>query len=362
MKKFFSRIFAVLTAAVISVTAAVIPVSAADVKIPDNEAIRFVNDLGAGWNLGNAFDAANCTWLSNKLDYEFGWCGVKTTRDHIKKVKAAGFSTIRIPVSWHDHVDSSNTIDSAWLNRVKEVVDWSLDEGLYVILNIHHDDDGKDGTAGYYPDSKHLDSSLKYVKAIWKQLSDKFKNTGDKLIFEALNEPNLSGNPHEWWWSGDMPDDVKDSIKCINQLNQAMLDTVRASGGSNKTRYLMFPSYAGKNDNGGVLSELYKLPTDTVKNRVIVDCHYYGFDQNEGHKVIDGLYNKFITAGIPVAITEYGFPEGNSDYAARHEVASKRFTEFNGYARARGISVVLWDDNGNFKLLVDRRRRSKGVC
>ncbi len=113
MRNLFKRIACFIVSAAAAVTAMAVPASAAYERksIPDNDATRFVDSMGAGWNLGNAFDSVDCTWLSDKLDYEKGWCGVKTTKELIKTVKASGFKTIRVPVSWREHVDASFNID-----------------------------------------------------------------------------------------------------------------------------------------------------------------------------------------------------------------------------------------------------------
>ncbi len=67
----------------------------------------FVADMGMGWNLGNTFDAIDCSGLSDELDYEGAWLpgSTRTTREMIGLVKEQGFRTVRIPVSWHNHVD-----------------------------------------------------------------------------------------------------------------------------------------------------------------------------------------------------------------------------------------------------------------
>ena len=58
----------------------------------------------------------------------------------IKYLVKTGFKAIRIPVTWHNHlIDDKYTIDPKWMKRVKTVVDWCIDNGLYVILNTHHD-------------------------------------------------------------------------------------------------------------------------------------------------------------------------------------------------------------------------------
>lgn len=185
-----------------------------------------------------------------------------------------------------------------------------------------------------------------------------FKDYGDEVIFESLNEPRLTDHKYEWWWPDSLPAEVKESIECINKLHQAMLDTVRASGGYNKTRYLMFVGYAGMstsikgvNEGGGVLSPYFVLPTDTVEDRIIVDCHYYGEGKEKGHAVIDGLYEKFTSKGIPVCITEYGLSESRTAYSDIDATAAKEMGEFASYAREHGITVFVWDDNGNLKLL-----------
>ena len=87
-------------------------------EIPENEALKMIQDMKAGWNLGNTFDAFDCSWLQNGLDYETGWCGVRTTEKLIDGLKAAGFRTLRIPVSWHNHLDADWNIGPAWMDRV----------------------------------------------------------------------------------------------------------------------------------------------------------------------------------------------------------------------------------------------------
>ncbi|MBR6503829.1 MAG: cellulase family glycosylhydrolase, partial [Firmicutes bacterium] len=165
-------------------------------KIPENEALSLIRDMKAGWNLGNTFDAIDCNWLKDPLDYESGWCGVKTSEKLIEALLAAGFRTIRIPASWHNHLDKDWTIDPAWLARIKEVARWAYDRGMYVIVNIHHDCD----PAYYYPDEAHAANSEKYMRTIWSQLAETFRDWGDHLILESINEPRLKDTDHEWWW------------------------------------------------------------------------------------------------------------------------------------------------------------------
>ncbi|MDD6346053.1 MAG: cellulase family glycosylhydrolase, partial [Oscillospiraceae bacterium] len=106
--------------------------------VPDLDSFRFAADMELGWNLGNTLDAIdNNGYNSNKLDIESSWCGVKTTKEMIDSIKASGFQTIRIPVSWHNHIDENNNIDKEWLDRVQEVVDYAVANDMHIILNIH---------------------------------------------------------------------------------------------------------------------------------------------------------------------------------------------------------------------------------
>lgn len=346
MNKLLKKTVGVLTAAVIVMSSVVFSASAADKrqKLPSNAAMSFVDAMGAGWNLGNAFDATNVN-PKDELDFETAWCGAKTTKKLIRNVKAAGFNTIRVPVSWHDHVDSDFNISKVWMKRVKEVIDWCMDEELYVIINVHHD-----VTKGYYyPSSSEYEVSEAYMKKIWSQICDTFGNYDDHLVFEAINEPRPTEASNPWWYNvSNISDEYKDYLESINKLNQVFVDTVRASGGKNAKRYLLVGGFATSSDTG-VLSPIFGMPKDTVKNRLIADVHYYGIGAKSSLEVLDRLYNGFTSKGIPISITEYGLNENGYKYFDNTDIAVKRMSEFISYARARGISVILWDNNWGAK-------------
>ena len=343
--KIFKKITGVFMAAVMAVTAMPLTASAA-VSLPDNEAMRFVDNMGAIWNLGNCFDAANCSWLSNEMDYETAWCGAKVTEKLIKAIKDKGFDSIRIPVSWHDHVDSNYNISEQWMDRVYEVVDWSLDEGLYVIINIHHDIEKE----YYYTDSAHYENSEKFVKKIWAQVSEEFKDCSEKLVFELSNEPRLKGTNNEWWFNVNNPSsEVADSIDCINKLNQVSLDTIRKSGGNNKNRYILVGGYDTSVD--GVTVSSYKLPKDTVKNRLIVDFHMYTKSKSTYTWTIDKIYSTYTSKGIPAILSEYNIDANNNAYKDWH---TEYLAELVSYARERGISCAIWDNNDVAYKIIDR--------
>lgn len=340
--------------------------------IPDCEALNFTRNIKAGWNLGNAFDASDCNWVSGDLAYESAWCGAKTTEELIDAIKDMGFNAVRIPVSYHNHVsdDGKYTISPEWLDRINEVVDWCIDRDMYVIMNIHHDN-SKDFM---YPTSEYLDQSVDYVTKIWKQVASRYKDYGEKLIFECMNEPRMVGHNNEWWIDNNNADCI-DAINCINSINQAFVDTVRATGGNNKTRYLLVPGYDGSAD--GALHPNFVLPTDpaeTNDNHILVEVHAYtpydfalenpGINTWSSSKQLDvsntagfmnKLYDKFIANGIGVIIDEYGCLDKKNTEAR---------TDFAGYyvklASKRGMPCFVWDNNAvnsngeNFGL-IDRK-------
>ncbi|BCN29419.1 glycoside hydrolase family 5 protein [Anaeromicropila herbilytica] len=351
-------------------------VEIASYQIPENDALKFVSDMKIGWNLGNTLDAnSEENTLTDELQYESSWCGVKTSKEMITKLKEAGFKTVRIPVSWHNHVSGIDyKISEAWLNRVQEVVDYAIDQDMYVILNIHHDISEK----YYYPDNKHLKNSTLYVKSIWKQLAERFNKYDDKLILESINEPRLVGTENEWWL--DMTKaNCKEAVDCINQLNQVFVDTVRASAGNNKTRYLMVPGYCASAD--GALNDAFVIPKDSKENnnKIIVSVHAYtpynfalqpqkesgsidqfsassSVSQKDINTFMDGLYNKYISKGTPVVIGEFGAMDKKNNLQSRVEYSAY----YIAAARARGMIACWWDNNAfagegeNFGLL-DRK-------
>ncbi len=344
--KLFKRILSVVMAAVMMLSVAPLTAYADEIKLPDNEAMRFVDNMGAIWNLGNSFDAVDCTWCGNELDYESGWCGAKATEKLIKAIKTMGFDTIRIPVSWNDHVDKNNNISEPWINRVKEVIDWSLDEGLCVIVNVHHDVE----KGFYYPSDAEYNTSEKYLKSVWKQIAEKFSSYDERLVFEIINEPRLKGDNHEWWFTFNNPEAVvKESIECINKLNQEALDTIRSVGGKNKDRYVLVGGYCTSVD--GVTTDLFKLPEDSVKNRLIIDFHEYTKSAATYKRQVDRVYDTYTSKGIPAILSEYNLDPGPNKY---NDKSAEYLSGWVSYARERGISCAIWDNNDVAYKLIDR--------
>lgn len=352
--------------------------SIANKNLPDTENFKFVNSMGAGFNLGNTFDAIDnsgavegdanmyleTSWLSDGED------GV-TTHETIDAIKDAGFSTVRIPVSWHNHLDSDFNINPDWLGKVSDIVDYSLSQGLYVILNIHHDNEKASGFTSpdydpswasgnkdcyIYPDKEHLDSSINYVTKIWEQLGEEFKDCDNHLIFETMNEPRQVGNIHEWWYADD--DCCHEALECITKINQAAVDTIRKSGANNSDRYIMVPATSAKAE-AAMQNKYFQMPKDSAKDKLILSVHAYEpFDFSMGKTsegapteftdamkkslddMFDTLYVAFVQQNIPVVIGEFGATNRDNTQARTDQTAY-----YYAAARARGISCCLWDNS-----------------
>ncbi len=345
-KSFGKRALGLLTAVSVSLGAFAVSAAAETKSLPDNEAIVFADRLGAGWNLGNAFDASNCSWLTDELDYETAWCRARTTKELIAEIASIGFSTIRIPVSWHNHVDSDFNISKRWADRVQEVVDWSLDAGLKVILNVHHDVE----KGFYFPTDEEYENSEKYITAVWKQIAERYKDYDERLIFEIINEPREAGSDHEWWFNVNAPGEaVKKNVDCINRLNQAALDTIRAAGGKNANRYVVVCGYDTSID--GIAVKEFSLPKDSAENRLILAIHVYTQSVGGYTSVFKKAYEQYVGKGIPVIMDEYNLDANNNQYNGK---TAEWLGDMVKCAREYGISAVIWDNNANEYKLIDR--------
>jgi len=297
-------------------------------------ASQIVEAMNIGWNLGNALDSYN-TGLEG-LDTETGWGTPKTTKDMVRSVKAAGFNTIRIPVTWGEHMDG-NTIQDAWMSRVQEVVDYAYDEGLFVIIDVHHDD-----YIWITPNNSEYPEDSEKLKAIWTQISERFKDYGDRLIFEGMNEPRTIGSAMEWM-GGTLQE-----RSVINNYEADFVKTVRASGGNNAGRTLIVTSYAASAESMALKDVV--IPKN---GNIIFSVHYYApwkfsegndtvFD-DKGREELDKkfaeLKEKFIDKGIPVIIDEFGCVN-----AADEATRAQYYKYYVGASKKLGIKCVVWDN------------------
>ncbi len=315
-------------------------------------AADLVASLTLGWNLGNALDAP---------EDETAWGNPRITPELLQSVADAGFDAVRIPVTWSKHMSEGPdfTIDPAWLNRVEEVVGYARDAGMVAIINIHHDGaEGFDAVEwltltdadGNTTDANNAAVRDRFVK-VWTQIAAHFADHEHDLLFEGMNEIHVGyGKP-----------DPR-HLPIVNELNQAFIDTVRASGQRNADRVLVVPGYNTSIDH--TLAG-FVPPDDTVPGRLILSVHNYdpylfalraevkswgqgspdtdqGSQEAAFDRKFDRLKAKFIDHGLPVILGEYGCTnvEGAEDYR-RYYVAY-----VTASAKERGILPFIWDNGG----------------
>lgn len=329
---------------------------------------EIVSDMGLGWNLGNSFDSYYSGQSISASAVETAWGNPTITKELIQAIKAEGFKTIRIPVTWMNCLDSSNNIDAAFMSRVKEVVDYCINEGLYVVLNVHHDG-STDGGWLRNAQNDYTNVSAKYQK-IWEQIADNFKDYSDYLIFESMNEVafNTSGNP------------TSDNYTTLNKLNQLFVDTVRASGSNNEERHLLIAGY--NTDTSMTCDNRFVVPTDPA-DRCIVSIHYYspstfcvatsgsswGYSSTWGTAAeqqaldadLDLLKTRFVDAGTPVIIGEYGVLTESENGKDQSSIVAYLKAVAEG-ALKRGICPVLWDSgNGGDMRFINRTSKTWNI-
>ncbi|MDO5521165.1 MAG: cellulase family glycosylhydrolase [bacterium] len=271
-----------------------------------------VADMGAGWNLGNTMDGH-----TGLVPNETLWQNVKTTKAFIKKLHDQGFNTVRIPTTWGSMIKDDYSIDEKWMSRVQDIVDYCISEDMYCILNVHHD--GAEQTGWLRIAADDIDSVYEKYEGVWRTIATKFKDYNEHLIFESMNE--VIGD-------GSYPNAEAHDVQIIMNLNQIFTNVVRSTGSNNDKRWLLVPARYTNIDVTTKKENNFKLPTDTVKDRIFVSVHYYdrelGLSQNmQGttytEAAMEGLANQlqkmqdmFTSKGIPVIVGEYGVINKNN--------------------------------------------------
>lgn len=296
-----------------------------------------------GWNIGNSLDATG-----GGLSQETSWGNPKVTQDLIDAVKAKGFNTIRVPTTWYKNVTQSTdengnsvyTINADWLSRVKEVVDYAYNQGMYVILNLHHEEwiNRSDFSTAY-------DEMSPRLIQLWEQIATYFKDYDQHLIFEGMNEPRETGSSIEWQGNAEC-------YEVVNKLDADFVRTVRSIDSPYQdTRLLMIPSYAASAYASSYSS--LEIPDDDY---VAVSLHAYtpyDFAMGDGdHSTfssknkgdLDTLFSDiqyyFTDKDIPVVMGEFSASNFNNT-DARCDWATYYLT----WTKKLGIPCVLWDNN-----------------
>ena len=297
----------------------------------DISAMELVKELKVGWNLGNSLEANGG---------ETNWGNPVTKRKMIDAIKSAGFSTLRIPVRWDEHyIDDNYTIDPEYLKRVETVVNYALINDMYAIINIHHNQ------LQTQANEKSKEKVLAELEAVWTQIANYFKDYGDKLIFEVLNEPR---NGDDWVGNTSL-------YEIVNEYNAKALSAIRKTGGNNEKRLVMLPTYAASADYSKIIA--MKVPDD---EHVAVSLHAYTpydfalntaagsqttFGEND-KKILDKLfkliYETFVEKGIPVVLGE--FAATNKDNLEDRV----EYAYYYAQAAAHYEIPICWWDNGVF--------------
>ncbi len=338
---------------------------------PADDPLAFALSMGIGWNLGNNLDA-HVDGVSN----ETSWGNPAATQKLFDALKAAGISSVRIPVTWMGHIGKGPgyAIEKSWMDRVAQVASYAKKAGLKCIVNIHHDGFGAEtdpARQGYFwlnvadaakDEAKNQEIKLK-LAMVWNQIASRFKNEGDWLIFETMNEIQ-DGK----WGNGTNLTDGGAQYRVLNEWNQLCVDVIRATGGQNATRYIGIPGYVAQ---PGLTIKYLAIPEDEVPNRIMVAVHMYdpwdyagaGLYNEWGHTgvdvvpdkagerefcaTLDALYNRFVRRGIPVYLGEYGCVHRSN---AKAEAFRKYYLEYTIKAlRNHRMPVMFWD-NGSKKV------------
>lgn len=330
---------------------------------------QIVEAMGPGWNLGNQLES-----VTDNVPEETNWGNPVITEKLIQSVKAAGFKSIRIPVSYFAKIDDDKdyTIDSKWLDRVQEVVDYCIKNDLYAVINIHGDGYNTIDGSWLLCNGKNQTEIKKKYKKVWKQIAERFKNYDEHLLFESMNEE----------FDGSYSEPNKEYYQNINDYNQIFVDTVRKTGDNNTKRWLIIP---GWNTNIDYTAGDYgfKLPTDQYRDksidkeeqRIMISVHYYSpwdfcggengvitqwgneaDDPSKTSTTCDETYMKnqlnlmkttFADKGYPVFIGEYG-SIGKTSYDSENEYYRAYFArQLCQLSRKNGCIPMYWDNGYN---------------
>lgn len=304
--------------------------------------------MGLGINLGNTMESQLPSLAQKKAateakQFETAWGASVTTQEYIDCVHSYGINTLRIPVAWSNMVNEETyEINEKYLGRVEEIVNYALNDGMYAIINIHWDDQwwGQFGACKRLEDKSRVADEEKRAKAwarfesYWKQISERFKDYSDHLIFEGGNEElggRLNDEIYASGYSKPLDENDTDMIRgnlkedelydTVNRINQKFVDVVRASGGNNKYRHLLIPGYDTNIKN--TVDARYKMPTDIAENgktKLFVSVHCYSpwgfcgdkmtgtYTEKDAKALADelGLMKKFADDGYATILGECG--------------------------------------------------------
>lgn len=184
----------------------------ADISGMSDDAARVAARMRLGWNVGNTMEA---------VGGETGWGNPLVSNTLIQLVKKNGFNAIRLPVAWNQHADQkTGKISDTWLARVRQVVQYCVDNDMYVLVNIHWD-------GGWLQENLTADKQAAVnarQKVYWEQIATLLRDYDSHVLFASANEP-----------------DVKNATQMaiLTSYHQTFVDAVRSTGGRNAYRVLV---------------------------------------------------------------------------------------------------------------------------
>ena len=299
--------------------------------------------MGAGWNLGNSLEA---------IGGETAWGNPPANQALFNSIKAAGFKTVRIPVSWKQYADANDNISATWMSRVTQVVNYAKNAGLYTIINIHWDGGWMQPTYA----SQAMANAR--ISKFWTQIANNFKGYDDTLLFAGTNEVMKDG---------DYGTPTVEYYTVQNSFNQTFVNAVRATGGGNLARHLVVQGF---NTNIDHTVNFATVPSDSASKRLMMEVHFYdpyNFTLNENSTIwqwgasatsasntetwaneayVDAQFQKmktrFVDAGIPVILGEFGVIR-RSEYAGSDTYRTNWTRYIARAAWTRGAVPIWWD-------------------
>lgn len=329
--------------------------ASASAKLPTAQ--KIAGKMTVGWNLGNTLEA---------IGGEAAWGAGHTSQQLIDSVKAAGFNTVRLPVSWFIHSDTvTSIIDKEWIARVKEVVDYCIKDDLYVILNMHWDK----GWLENRVNKANQEVVNKRQRAYWTQIANYFKAYDEHLLFASANEPNAH-------------DSIQMSV--LLTYHQTFVDAVRATGGNNSSRTLIIQGPSTDVDDTYKLMKT--MPKDKIDGRMMAEVHYYTpfqfclmeddaswgkkfyywgkgnhsvtdttrnaswGEENDVDKNFEKMKTQFVDKGIPVIIGEFGASRRKlsspSDQTLHNASVDSYYRYVVKSTVSKGLIPICWDVPG----------------
>ena len=323
-----------------------------------------VKNMGVGWNLGNTLDAHSGERMADIVKSETYWGQPVTRPELITMIKEAGFNTVRVPVTWFPHMDDNGKVDAEWMARVKEVVDYVIDNGMYCILNVHHDT-GAGSTHWLHASSTVYNQYKERYEDLWKQIAEEFKNYDEHLLFEGYNE--MLDKYDSWCYATfNATDhynatDAADAYQAINNYAQSFVNVVRNTGGYNSQRNLVVNTYGACDGHGSWNTHLKEpltemtLPNDDASNHLIFEIHSYtsltesngnnrtiSSIQSEIDDIINALNTNLTTKGAPVIFGEMGTTDTQTDYNERRDLLFQFVDNLITKTKANNMAVLLW--------------------